>query len=200
MHVLANDAMSLRGRPRDVARNLRIMMRHALGAKAERSGIGVSRLFREARPVDRAPVKARRRSSLEPASAQAEILQGFAKKNGVWLARAPRRILLLAAMNQAVEKRSSRDDHGLRADGAAIAGTDTENARSVVSRWSLVVGKIRCVEVVGQRRTTNDQRLDFRLLDLEIRLRLQHLAHLEAVSLLFALRSRRPYGRTTRSV
>src|SRR5882762_2935437 len=40
----------------------------------------------------------------------------------------------------------------------------------------------------------------FRLLDLKIRLRLEHFAHLQAISLLVALRPRRPDGRPTRSV
>src|SRR6266481_6270433 len=40
----------------------------------------------------------------------------------------------------------------------------------------------------------------FRLLDLKIRLRLEHFAHLQAISLLVALRPRRPDGGSTRSV
>ena len=46
----------------------------------------------------------------------------------------------------------------------------------------------------------HDQICHLRLLDLQIRLRLQYLSHLEAVSLLVALRARRPYGRAARSV
>src|ERR1039458_10481787 len=56
-----------------------------------------------------------------------------------------------------------------------------------------------------ERPTTIDHRLydhirHFRLLDLQIRLRLQHFAHLQAVGLLVALRPRRPDGGSTRSV
>ena len=39
MHVFADDAMSLGRGPGDVARHLRIMVRDALGAEAERGGI-----------------------------------------------------------------------------------------------------------------------------------------------------------------
>src|ERR1700730_14614968 len=99
MNVLANDAMSLGGRPRYVARNLRIVMRHALGAKAERCGIGISRLLREARPIDSASIQARRRSSLEPATTQSQILQRLSEQHCVRFPRAPGGILLLPAMN-----------------------------------------------------------------------------------------------------
>jgi hypothetical protein len=46
----------------------------------------------------------------------------------------------------------------------------------------------------------HDQIRNFRLLDLEIRLRLQHLAHLQAIGLLVTLRTRRPYRRAARGI
>ena len=79
-------------------------MRHALGAEAERRGIGVARLLGEARPVDGASVEARRSAGLEAAAAQAQLLQRFAQQNRVRFAGTPGGILLLAAVNQAVEK------------------------------------------------------------------------------------------------
>ena len=57
-----------------------------------------------------------------------------------------------------------------------------------------------------QRPTTNGQRRfydqirNFRLLDLQVGLRLQHLTHLQAVGLLVTLGPRRPHRRTARSV
>jgi hypothetical protein len=92
----------------------------------ERGGIGVAGLLGEARPVDGASVEARRRPGLEPAAAQAELLQVLAKQDGVRFARASGRILLLAAMNQAVEKSAGGDDYSLRAHGAAVAKRDAE--------------------------------------------------------------------------
>ncbi len=47
---------------------------------------------------------------------------------------------------------------------------------------------------------TNDQRLHFRLLDFQIGLRLQNLAHLDPVGLLVALRPRRPDRRPARRI
>ena len=107
-------------------------MGHALGAEAERRGIVVSRLHREAGPVDGASVEAWRRSGLEAATTQAKLLQRLAEQNCVRFSGASRRILLLAAMNQAIEKRSGGDDDGLRAYGAAVAQFDAENSGAAV--------------------------------------------------------------------
>ncbi len=121
VHVFADDAVRLRRGPGDVAGHLRVVVRDALGAEAERRRIDVARLRREARPVDAASIEARRSAGLEAASAQAELLQGFAQQDRVGLARASCGILLLAAVDQSVEERSGGDDDGLRADGAAVA-------------------------------------------------------------------------------
>ncbi len=50
------------------------------------------------------------------------------------------------------------------------------------------------------RRLFDNQIRNLRLLDLQIWLRLQHFAHLEAIGLFVALRSRGPHGRTARSI
>src|SRR6266852_1655951 len=118
MNVLANNAMSLRRRRGNVAGHLRVVMRHALGAEAERSGISVARLLLESGPVNGASIKARRRSCFQPASAQSQLLQRLSKQDCVRFSRTPGRILLLAAMNQAVEKRAGGDNHSLRANGS----------------------------------------------------------------------------------
>src|ERR1700681_3414623 len=107
-------------------------MRDALGAKAERRRIVVPRLHWKERPVDSAPVKPRRGAGLEPATAQPELLQSLAQQNRVMLTRSPRGILLFPAVNQPVEKRSSGDDHCLRADSPAIAQANAENPASGV--------------------------------------------------------------------
>src|SRR5207237_10038619 len=110
--------------PGDVAGDLRIVVRDTLGAETERSGIGVSGLKLEARPVDGAAVEARRSAGLEAAAAQAKILQSLAEENGRRFAGASCGILLFATMDQAVEESPSSDDDGLCADSAAVAKAD----------------------------------------------------------------------------
>src|SRR5579862_847545 len=96
-------------------------------------GIGVAGLKLELRPVDGAAVEARRRTCFEAATAQSKLLQRFAQQNRSRLARASRRILLLATVDQSVEECSGRNDDGTRADGAAITKFDaTTDARSAV--------------------------------------------------------------------
>ena len=91
VHVLADDAMRLGRGVGDVAGDLRVVMRDALGAETERCGIVVAGLHGEARPVDGASVEAGRSAGLEAASAQAEILQRFAEQDGVAVRRNVRR-------------------------------------------------------------------------------------------------------------
>jgi len=79
MNILANDALRFRSRPRDVARHLRVVVRDASGAEAERSGIFVARLLGETRPVDGASIQSRRSAGLEATSAESEFLEGFAE-------------------------------------------------------------------------------------------------------------------------
>src|SRR5258708_20366996 len=126
MNVRANDAVSLRRSPGDVARHLRIVMRHALGSKTEGCWVDIARLLGKPRPVDRAPIKPRRRARLEPAPPQPEILQCFSKQNRIWLTGASRRILLRAPVNQAVEKFSGGDDHRLRPNSATPPPSTTQ--------------------------------------------------------------------------
>src|SRR5258708_32088706 len=138
MNVLANDAVCLRCSPRDVAGNLRVVMCHSLGPKTEGRGIVVSRLLRETRPIDGAPIEARRRSGLEPASAQPEVLQRLSEQNRIRFPRTSRRILLFPTVNQTIEKSPGGDDDSLRADGAAVAQANSENAASGIRRPAVV--------------------------------------------------------------
>src|SRR5438067_191236 len=102
MHILANDAVRFFRCVGDIAGHLRVMMSDALGAKAERRGIGIARLKLEAGPVDGATIETRWGASLKPAAAQAELLQGFAQEDRRRLARASGRILLFTAVDKAV--------------------------------------------------------------------------------------------------
>src|SRR5256886_1777815 len=99
---VANDAVRLLCRVGDIARHLRVMMSDALGAKAERRGIGIARLKLEAGPVDGAAIETRWGASLKPAAPQAELLQGFAQEDRSRFTRTSRRILLFTAVDKAV--------------------------------------------------------------------------------------------------
>ena len=158
MHVFANDAVRFFGREGDVAGDLRVVMRDPLGAEAEGRGIGVSGLHLEALPVDGAAIEARRRAGLEAAAAQAEVLQSFAQEHGGWFPGAAGGILLLAAVDQAIEESAGGDDDGLGADGAAVAESDALDGSqdAVASGQSPVVSKRSVVgcrfSVVGKSR------------------------------------------------
>src|SRR6266567_3549877 len=133
--------MSFRCRPGDVARHLRVVMRDTLGAKTEGRGIGIAGLDLEFRPVNGATVQARWSSGFETASPQPELFKSFSKQDRGRFAGTARRILLLAAVNQAVEKRSGGDDDSPRADRAPVAKTDSQDPSLVVGRWLLVYFK-----------------------------------------------------------
>ncbi len=88
-------------------------------------------------------------------------------------------------MDQSVEKCAGSDDDSIGADGAAVAQADAvaASARRLNARYFL-----------------DNQVRNFGLLDLEICLRFQHLAHLQTVGLLVALGTWRPNGGPARSV
>ena len=117
-------------------------------------------------------------------------------------------------MDQTVQKCASRDDDGARANRTAVAKADAvADTGNVVRRPSSVILKSRFLvaellgmtiwDRVGQRPTTNDRRrFDdqfryFSLLDLEIGLGFQDLAHLQAIGLLVTLSARRPNRRAS---
>src|SRR5215469_10524960 len=111
----------------DVARHLLVVMCDLLCAEAEGSRIIIAGLHGELRPVNRPPVQPRRCASLQAATAQAELLKCFPQQDRGRLAAASRWILLLAAMDEAVQKRSRGDDNGLSGNGTAIAKLDAAN-------------------------------------------------------------------------
>jgi hypothetical protein len=133
MHVLANDAMGLFRGESDKAWHLAVVMRDPLCPKTEWSRIRIAWLLLEARPIDASAIESRRSAGLESASAQAELFKSLSKQNSVRLARASRRILLFAAVNQPIEKRTGRDDDGLGPHSAAIAQTNANDATAVLS-------------------------------------------------------------------
>ena len=141
MDVLADDAVGFRGGERDVARHLAVGVGDPAGAEAEGRGVGIAGLRLEARPVDGAAVEARRRAGLQPAAAQAELLDVLAQQHRGRLAAASGGNLLLAAVDQAIEKRAGGDDDGVGGDRAAVAQDDSAtDATRVFSRRSSVVG------------------------------------------------------------
>ena len=62
------------------------------------------------------------------------------------------------------------------------------------------VAQLQPTNAARRHRLVHHQVSDFRLLDGEIRLRLQHLPHVIAILLLVALRSRRPHCRAARGI
>ena len=131
MNVFSDDAVRFLRREGDVTRDLRIVMRNSPSAKAKWSRVCIARLLFEARPVNSAPIKPRRRSGLETASAQAKLLERFAEENGSRFARAAGGILLLPAMNQPVKKSSGGDNDSIGRDAAAVT---QENAADDILR------------------------------------------------------------------
>src|SRR5712691_7970200 len=139
MHIFCNDAMRLSRSKSDVARHL--LLFDFFSAKAEGRRIGIAGLHLKACPVNRAPVQARWRARLEPASAQTEKLERLAQQLRWRLPRSPRRICLLAAVNQSVEKGPCGDDDRLRAHRATITQPDAESAlgaQVLSSRFSVL--------------------------------------------------------------
>src|SRR6266853_3636947 len=141
MNIFTDDAMRLRRRPSNVAGHLRFVMRDSPGAKTERRGIGIAGLHLKPRPVDGPPVETRRRPSLKPATAQTELLERFPQQHRSRLSGASRRILLLAAVDQAVQKCAGRNNNSRRANGTSVTEADTHDSLAlvVVSRQSSVI-------------------------------------------------------------
>ena len=161
------------------------------------------------RPVDGAAVEARRRAGLEAAAAQTELLQGFAEQDRGWFAGASCGILLLAAVDEAVEECAGGDDDGGGADGAAVAEADAADRTTVRCGCGAGIEFGRPVfsyefpvlsDWAEMSAVFNNQIRNFRLLDFQVGLRFQHFAHFQPVGLLVALGAGRPHGRAARGV
>src|SRR5260370_12469601 len=141
MNVLRDNTVSLGWREGDVAGHLPLL--DVFGTEAERRRVGIARLHLKARPVNAASIEARRRAGLEAASAQAQQLERFAQQLRWRLTRAPRRISLLATVNQSVEKCSRGDDNGLRADAPPVPHLEPKTAlraRVLSTHYSVLRG------------------------------------------------------------
>ncbi len=88
-----------------------------------RNRVEIPGLLLEARIVDRPSVDARRRPRLQPALRKSQILQPRREGNRRRISSAPRREVLQANVNQAVEKRAGGQDYG----GSAKADSRTES-------------------------------------------------------------------------
>ena len=148
------------------------------GQEGERRRIGIAGLRLEPRPVDGAAIQARRRAGLQPGPVEAEGAQLVAQELGRRLAVAAATVGHLADVGQPVEEGTGGDDHRPGVHGAAVAQQHSGDAP------------------IG----ADLERRDFRLLDTQVRLLLQHLAHADAVQLLVHLRARRPHGGPRRGI
>ncbi len=176
--VAADDVEGFGGCGGDVAGDL--AKRDVLGAEGERGWVGVAGLLFEAGPIDGAAVEARRCSGLEAAAAEAEALEGFAEERAGGLAGAAGGVLLLAAVDEAVEEGSGGDDGGGGEDVAAVAELEASDAAGC--------------GIVRVRRVVEEDVGDFGLLDEEVGLLLEELAHADAVEGLVALGAGAPDG------
>ncbi len=126
MNVFADEAQRLGRGECDVAGDL--LLNDLLGTKTERRWVCVAGLLLKHLPLNGSAVEARRRAGLQAASPKAQSSKGFPEENAGGLTRAAGGIALFAAMNEAVEKGSSRDDGGSGEELAAVAKLEAENA------------------------------------------------------------------------
>src|SRR5690606_19539518 len=126
VEVLANDLVSPLVRPRDVAFDLR--QRDRGRRIRERDRRIVARLRRRLAPVDRRRLDARGRAGLEPAALEADLLEEVREPPRGILAHATAARLRLAAVKESAKEGSRGEDHGARADPAAILELDATHA------------------------------------------------------------------------
>ena len=119
MHILANNAQRLRRGECNVAAHLRL--HNLLGPEAEWRRVHIARLFFKGVPLDRPPIQPRRRPCLQPASPQAQCSQRFSQQHRGRFAASSRRIPLLAAVNQPIQKRARSNNRGSGQQPAPIA-------------------------------------------------------------------------------
>ena len=172
--VLADDPQGLRRGVGDVAGDLLLRQLHR--AKAEGRRLRISGLLRKPAPIDAAAVQPRRCPGLQTASAQAQPFERLPQQHARRLAAAAGGVVLFPAVDQPIKKGAGGNDHGARQHRAAIAQPYAAGgSRSPISP-----------------RLVKHQIHYFRLLDVQVCLRLEHLAHLNPVLALVTLRARRP--------
>ena len=179
VRIFADQPHGLRRGARKVAVDL--PQRKLAGAEAERRGLNVAGLLLEVGPVDGAAVQSRRSAGLVAKLAQAESLQRLAEQDAGWFAAAPSGILLLAAMDEAVEESSGCNDRRVSANVPAVAQAQTKH-RALPGHFF-------------QKKPGN-----LRLLQKQAGLRFEHFAHAHAIERLVALCARAPHGGTAAGV
>ena len=129
MHVLADDAVRFRVGVADPANGL--WLRNSPSAKTEGRGNRVSGLHLKLRKVDGACVQARRSAGLEPADLEAQPAQRLTQHDGRGLARTPRGVLVLPAVDQAIQESARGDDHGAGFHPASVQQSDAQCAEAI---------------------------------------------------------------------
>jgi hypothetical protein len=111
----ADDPVRLLVGVRDPARHLPRMLLGPTEKAEHRNRIEVARLLLQSCEVDAAAVDARRRSGLQPALRQLQLLQPKRQAHGRWVARAPGGMVLQPDVDAAVEKGPGGEHHRARA-------------------------------------------------------------------------------------
>jgi len=119
MHVFADEANGLGCGARDVTRDL--AERDRLGAEAEGCRFCVAGLNFELLPLDRPAIETRGCAGLQTSFAQTEALERFPQQYACGFSRSSGGVLLLAAVDEAVEKGAGGDDGGVGVDVASVA-------------------------------------------------------------------------------
>ena len=128
-------------------------------------------------PIDRSAIESRRRASLQPSDAKAELLQRFGKFDRRRFAGPSSRIGAATRVYATVKKSAGGDDYRLGADSTRVLQLDPNRA--------LVL---------------NDQVSHNALAQAKVWRRFQSSAHLQAIECAVGLRSRGPNGGPARSV
>ena len=115
--VRANHLVRARVGVGEMTRDLRL--RDAFGPKRKRRRRLIAGLHLEARVVDGSSIETRAGSGLQTADAKAEFAQMIAEAHRGEVARASRRVMLLADMNQAFQKSAGSEDDGARFEDLA---------------------------------------------------------------------------------
>ena len=95
--------------------------RDSLGQKRERHRIVIGLLHFEARPIDRLAVEPGGRAGLQASEFQPQRIEPIGQLEGGRFTGASRRDLLLAHMDEAIEKGAGRQNHGAGREHATIA-------------------------------------------------------------------------------
>ncbi|MDR9356858.1 hypothetical protein FEO99_05758 [Burkholderia multivorans] len=116
VETAANDVVRALVRVRDPARQLLRMLLGTAEEREHRNRIEIARLLFELREIDRAAVDTRRRSGLQPALRQLQLLQARRQRHGGRVARATARIVVQTDVDLAVQECTGRQHDRARAE------------------------------------------------------------------------------------